>query len=343
MNQRNEIRIKSFVFILSLFGLIFFLLPASAQASIINSDNLIRLTNEERIKNSLWPLGFNDKLQTAATSKADDMVKLNYFDHNSPQGTTPWFWFQKAGYEYTFAGENLAIDFTEAENIIKAWLASPSHRANILNPNYTEIGLATKTGVVRDEETTVVVQLFGAPADPEAENQILSSATSPFKEISLINSAYIIPNYEKGDKSFNLFVYLNQPVAEVKAVYQKEAIQLSLREEKIYTGEISLASLEPGETVQFNFTAQGKEGETDSYHLSYLIPAPPENSLANDLGFIKKGLARIRYLPRPNLLLASITFYLLILITTLILAIRRRHHHTIPPHLKTFHQQMNHH
>ena len=95
------------------------------------------------------------------------MIDNNYFAHVSPQKKSPWYWIEKNEYDYTYAGENLAINFTNSEDQQKAWMDSPLHKKNILNPNYDEIGVAVKRGVVEGKETTVVVQMFGAQSGKE--------------------------------------------------------------------------------------------------------------------------------------------------------------------------------
>ena len=93
--------------------------------------------------------------------KAQDMMAKGYFEHTSPQGISPWYWFDQSGYDYRYAGENLAIGFIDSGEVNNAWLASPAHKANILNGNYRETGTAVLSGNFQGGQTTVVVQLFG--------------------------------------------------------------------------------------------------------------------------------------------------------------------------------------
>ncbi|MDP3052014.1 MAG: CAP domain-containing protein [bacterium] len=109
-------------------------------------------------------LSMNPLLQKAAQLKAQDMVVKGYFSHNSPDGKTPWYWFDLAGYPFKYAGENLAINFQDSKEVSDAWLASPEHKANILNPKFTEIGIATAEGMYDGKKAIFVVQLFGTPA-----------------------------------------------------------------------------------------------------------------------------------------------------------------------------------
>jgi hypothetical protein len=140
-----------------------------ADASAINNDTVFSLTNVSRVEYSLKPLTMNAKLSRAAQAKADDMLAKQYFAHVSPDGSNPWSFFKKAGYNYIAAGENLAVDFSQAESVERAWMNSPGHRANILNNNFEEIGIGISQGTFEGHETTFVVQMFGTPAAPEVK------------------------------------------------------------------------------------------------------------------------------------------------------------------------------
>jgi hypothetical protein len=175
------------LFLLKLFTLPFFILFSKNIffAAIVES-MLIKLTNQERQSLGMAPLKENPQLKQAALFKAKDMLEKNYFAHQSPQGISPWYWFKIAGYNYKFAGENLAIGFLDSEQVYSAWLKSPGHRANILNPSFKEIGIAVLNGNFQGNQTTVVVQLFGTPstfvsAPKQSEFQNKIPATTEFK------------------------------------------------------------------------------------------------------------------------------------------------------------------
>jgi len=130
-------------------------------AADISIERLIMLTNIERQKQGLPPLIENSQLSIAASLKANDMFVQNYWAHNSPDGKTPWYFIREAGYNYTYAGENLAKGFETAEEAVKAWMASPKHRANVLSENFNEVGFAVKKGRLNGEETVLIVEAFG--------------------------------------------------------------------------------------------------------------------------------------------------------------------------------------
>lgn len=129
---------------------------------------VVELTNEERTALFAAPLQRNATLDEAARLKAEHMAANEYFAHYSPEGVSPWHWFDQVGYVYAHAGENLAIHFTDSSEVVDAWMRSPTHRENIVGPQYTEIGVGTARGTYEGYETVYVVQLFGTPAIPPA-------------------------------------------------------------------------------------------------------------------------------------------------------------------------------
>ncbi|MCX6705074.1 MAG: CAP domain-containing protein [Candidatus Woesebacteria bacterium] len=137
-------------------------------AANISPAEVIRLTNAQRAANGLGALSENSTLDSAALAKGNDMLAKGYWAHFAPDGTSPWSFFLNFGYKYKYAGENLARDFPDASSAVNAWMNSPSHKENILNPNYREIGIGVVEGNLAGVETTVVVQFFGAPLSGEA-------------------------------------------------------------------------------------------------------------------------------------------------------------------------------
>ena len=112
----------------------------------ISSEELLLLTNKQREGSNVAPLALNGELSQAASKKAEDMFNYDYWAHNSPTGKTPWVFIRASGYNYVYAGENLARGFVSTEDVVKAWMASPDHKANMLSSNYNDVGFAVKTG-----------------------------------------------------------------------------------------------------------------------------------------------------------------------------------------------------
>ncbi len=139
--------------------------PASVLAqSTYSGSDIISLANQDRLGVGLTSLTENQLLDNAASAKATDMLKYQYWAHDNPTtGATPWSFIVASGYSYHFAGENLAQGFTTAADVNTAWMNSPEHKANILNSNYTEIGVAVVDGVLLGGDVTLVVEMFGTP------------------------------------------------------------------------------------------------------------------------------------------------------------------------------------
>ena len=193
-NQSNNYRAR-FLHLPVLSAFIFFFLLAQSAISLfalskpavlgyssqIAPEEIVELTNLEREEQGLSPLLLNMSLNEAAQRKAADMFAFDYWAHKSPSNREPWDFFEEVGYDYIYAGENLARDFSTSEAVVAAWMMSPSHKDNIINGQYQEIGVAVVNGTLRGVETTLVVQLFGTPVNPlsvvKEETLVVSSAS----------------------------------------------------------------------------------------------------------------------------------------------------------------------
>lgn len=133
------------------------------QSADVITGFLTVLTNEERERNNLPDLVINPVLNQAAELKARDMADKGYFAHTSPEGKTPWYWLDLVGYKYDYAGENLAVNFTDTKDVTKAWMDSPAHRANIMKQPYREIGSGVATGTYNGQASIFAVQVYGNP------------------------------------------------------------------------------------------------------------------------------------------------------------------------------------
>ena len=151
----------------------------------ITKIDLLNLLNQNREEYGLAPLTQSNTLDQAAELKARDMIAHGYFSHESPSGVSPWFWFKQAGYEYKYAGENLAVGFADSSVVYNAWFNSSSHKDNLLNKNYKEVGTAIVQGFGANG-SMVVVQLFGSP---------LVAATPPTQ--SVVNNTLVTPAQPK--------------------------------------------------------------------------------------------------------------------------------------------------
>lgn len=118
---------------------------------------VLRLVNVERSKRGLKELTLNTELSRVATLKSQDMINKNYFSHTSPTYGSPFDMMKKFNISYKTAGENIAMGQKTPAQVVEAWMNSEGHRANILNKNYTDLGV----GVAKDSKGTIYwTQMF---------------------------------------------------------------------------------------------------------------------------------------------------------------------------------------
>jgi hypothetical protein len=144
---------------------------ANEKIITVTPTTMIELTNQVRQENNLNQLDSNQQLNLAASNKVKDIFAHQYFSHTGADGSSFSSWFKKAGYDnYAIVGENLAMGYFNQPDIMSAWLASPKHRENIINPLYEDIGLAAATANFHGQQTTIVVQLFGKQITNQSNN-----------------------------------------------------------------------------------------------------------------------------------------------------------------------------
>jgi len=182
----------------------------SDMRATIVPDAIFNLTNDNRLDNDLSSLKENSLLDEAARLKAEDMANKGYFAHTSPEGLKAWDFINKVGYKFNYAGENLAINFLDSQDAINAWMDSPTHRANILNNNFTEIGIGMAKGEYEGKETTFIVQLLAFPKDAEVSVAVIKEAkqqeikpeevvSPPQPIVASLEETIIIENNNQGE------------------------------------------------------------------------------------------------------------------------------------------------
>lgn len=181
-NKINGLKVKTAA-ILTVLALVGQISAVQAKGSDITAVAVIKLVNESRKEAGLSPLLENAKLRAAAENKAKDMSSYNYFAHYSPSGKSPWDFIMEQKYDYRYAGENLAIDYTDAKEQHEAWMESPLHRQNILSADYKEIGVAVMPSTIDGRKTIITVQEFGAQLAKESA-VIPSNDTFPKKTVA---------------------------------------------------------------------------------------------------------------------------------------------------------------
>lgn len=186
-------------------------------ASQISATEIVRITNIKRVEAGLGELTLNQTLSSAAYTKGRDMIDKDYWAHVSPDGTQPWKFFSEFGYKYRYAGENLARDFSNASAAVDAWMNSPTHRENMLNPKYKEIGIGVVEGDLAGSDTTIIVQFFGARytdtvREPLADkgSQSVAVTVPEATSIPIVNNTTPIPEVKSEVK--NVEPVINQQV-----------------------------------------------------------------------------------------------------------------------------------
>lgn len=167
-------------------------------------NQVIKLTNIERANAGLQPLKPNSQLADAAQDHSEDMAKDDFFSHTGVDGSNVASRVQDSGYQYSTVGENIAAGQKTAAEVVEGWMNSPGHRANILNANYTEIGigyeyLENDTGSVNYNRYWT--QVFGTALNSNqgtTSEPLVPENSEPTPEENIDNSADINeqPNLE---------------------------------------------------------------------------------------------------------------------------------------------------
>lgn len=209
-----------------------------AQSATISTSKLVDLLNYTRTSSGLNGLSVDERLTNAAVAKANDMFSKQYWSHYGPTSESPWQFIKGSGYNYVYAGENLAKGFKDAQSTHDAWLNSPTHRANLLKKEYTNVGIAAVSGTLNGEELIIVVQMFGSPIKSTGPGipQILTPLDGSriydkdinLKGIALNNSSVDI--FDNGVKKGTLLT--NGGVFDYKIEDQKDGIHNYLATQK---------------------------------------------------------------------------------------------------------------
>lgn len=205
-------------FVITIFqGLIYFgshsRVAILGYAANISIQEVVNLTNQKRETTGVSTLTLSDELSAAAHQKGLDMLNKDYWAHVSPDGLEPWYFFEKVGYKYRYAGENLARDFSSASAAVDAWMASPSHKENLLSDKYKEIGIAVVEGDMNGVDTTLIVQLFGTRTSPQL-------AAIP-EAVAIKESPSTEPAVAAETKETNDTSVVEVPIAEAQEIPQK--------------------------------------------------------------------------------------------------------------------------
>jgi hypothetical protein len=151
-----------------------------AYATSMSIQGLLNSTNTARANNGVTTLKLDSRLDASAQAKANDMVTKDYWSHNTPSGDPPWVFIDAQGYAYQKLGENLATGFNNEQATIDGWMASPSHRENLLDPAFADVGFGyaniTNYTAAGGGPMTVIVAHYGKPAVKSAQTTAPSAA-----------------------------------------------------------------------------------------------------------------------------------------------------------------------
>ena len=170
-------------------------------------EQVVELTNAERAKADLQPLKLNDRLTGAALDHSNDMAHDDFFSHTGVDGSTVSDRVKNSSYEYSTAGENIAAGQTSAAEVVEDWMNSPGHRANILNPNYTEIGvgyeyLENDTGKFNYERYWT--QVFGTSSNDSAAFE--SKSPTSISQFDFVDSEAEIEAIDRSEETSKLLM-----------------------------------------------------------------------------------------------------------------------------------------
>jgi len=207
---------------------------------------VLRGTNAERKKEEIYALTQNQQLNTIARIRMNDMFTRGYFEHISPQGQSASSVAGDVGYEYVSIGENIAMgNFADDDVLVKAWMDSPGHRANILRASYTQIGIAVGKGNYNGRTTWIGVQIFGKSLSecPPVNSNLKADIDAEISMIGVLKQALsqkeVAMNQLKESGDWNAF---NAEVAKYNgAVKEINAMNAALQEKlSDYNSQIRL-------------------------------------------------------------------------------------------------------
>jgi uncharacterized protein YkwD len=250
------------------------------QTSAVLPSILAELTNNERVTSSLNILNQNELLNMAATMKAEDMAAKSYFAHISPEGRTPWSWLQDVNYVYQYAGENLAVNFSDSKYVTNAWMKSPTHAANILKSEYTEIGTGVATGTYNGRESIFVAQVYAKPYGQIQQRTIAVNAGSAFVDFDSIKEFFSYFIYNNSDLTnwilIGLLIFVI--VALILVIFVKRKIQYA---KLIINGLIVLFVITILLLIN-NFMQKGSSHDIQYSSMQYTLDEAGQNIILNE-------------------------------------------------------------
>ncbi len=164
----------------------------SVVASPLSASDIIAQVNNERVLHGLPVFKQSISLSEAANLKVKNIASRGVLEHTqAPQGTL-WWPLQSAGYSYEAAGENLSEGIEDVNQLVFLWMNSSKHRINILNPEYSEIGVAVTQGVYKGEKVSFVVEYTAKPKKLMSESKVLGVSTTVDNRAEIIRQLVVL-------------------------------------------------------------------------------------------------------------------------------------------------------
>lgn len=292
---------------------------------------IIALTNDLRTAQNVTPLKESYVLDQAAQAKVTDMFAVNYFAHVSPKGKGAADWLKMFGYNYAVAGENLAMGFVDAEEVVKAWKDSPTHYSNLIDPDFSQIGVALGSGKIDGEETTVISQYFG---EPQGTKKVLSSTVT--ENDSILGNAKVqlsvIERPVPDKKLVRAAVELNPDTEKAEIKVGDESIKLEpTNQNNEWTGS-ALLSANPAinkVNVPATLIVTDKSNNVRNADVTASVLNVKSNFF-NDYNFLKKNtLANSLWSFVSGYYIVVLTMAIIALMINIFVEIRRQHPHLI--------------
>lgn len=272
--------------------------------ALAEAKKVIELTNNLRRAAALPALSENRRLAQAAWQKVEDMALNQYFAHISPNGLGLKNWLIKVGYKYSIAGENLAVGFSGAEDVVEAWKNSPTHYNNIIDADFKEIGVALADGKLSQIDTIFVAQYFGTPKTPSlpedqasttkesAKNQKITVAPPTVKKITPKKAPLAA-----GEKIATTTLSATEKAAGNEIIIDQSATTLSVKNDQFNKEKsIQITATLPDDTVSAEVIINNHKliltpvaGEANRWSGTTLIDQNEEKDILNPL--ISAGVA----------------------------------------------------
>ncbi len=308
---------------------------------------ILALTNEARVEKKIPSLHIAPKLDISAQGKANDMAKYRYFSHTGSKGRTLGYFLDHAGYAYTVAGENLAVGFNDPQSLVNAWIKSPKHYANLIDNDFTEVGLGLETGVYRDEPVVYVAQHFGNRVKEQlavAEKNVVPVVEANIAGVKVAKPVTVQVDETKswlywleneGSTTLQARVVITGLVSEAYVTLGSLALNLKqLVTSSVYVGQITV----PGNADQFFTTlilptvsvtdANKKQTLTT---INWFNVKPPAVSFVKQYAAAKKYSSTFTdiFAVTKDVYAFFIIFFIFALLVNIVIEVRRQHHHII--------------